>query len=346
MKTKKWIAALLALCMTTFGALGATAESKLDALGSLIGALLGQSETSEDAESYDDDLDYLYDDEEPIEVNEHIEVTDLSVTQGLSDDWTNLLLLGTDARGDTKYLRTDTMIVLSVNHKTSQAKMTSIMRDIWVQIPGYDGQKLNAACVYGGPELTMRMINEYFGMNIEKYVLVNMKCLVAIVDALGGVELDITPSESAAIGRLNASSVGASDGSGKYVSSGVPSGSQVTLDGRQVLAYSRIRKSDSDYARTGRQRTVLLAIARKLQDQGALALTGIVASLLQYVETNLSLDEILDIAAVCMSTDLDSIGEFRIPADGTYQDGMFGNTWCIKPDFEANARALHEFIYG
>lgn len=347
MKMKKCIAALLALCLLASLALGASAQGKLEALGSLLGGLLGQ-DSAQNAETYDDDLDYLYDndDEEPIVVDEHVEVTDLAVNEGLSDDWTNILLLGTDARGDTKYLRTDTMVVLSINRRTSQAKMTSIMRDIWVQLPEYGGQKLNAACVYGGPELTIRTINEYFGLNIEKYALVNMKCLVAIVDALGGLELDITPRESGAINRLNASSVGAKDGSGKYVSSSVHSGSQVTLDGKQVLAYSRIRKSDSDYARTSRQRTVLIAIAKKLQGQSPLAMAGLAASLLQYVDTNLSLDEIMEIAAVCMDTDLSSISEFRIPADGTYQDGMFGNTWCIKPDFEANAQALHAFIYG
>jgi len=346
MNMKKSLAALLALCLMMGGLSAATAEGKLDALGDLLGSLFGQSDTATDAD--DDDLDYLYDDgdEEPIVVDEHVEVTDLAVTEGLSDDWTNILLLGTDARGDTKYLRTDTMIVLSLNRATGQAKMASVMRDIWVQIPGYGGQKLNAACVYGGPELTIRTINECLDLNIEKYILVNMQCLVAIVDALGGLELDVTPGESRAIGRLNASSVGASDGSGKYVSAGVPSGSQVTLDGKQVLAYSRIRKSDSDYKRTSRQRTVLVAIAKKLQQQDPLSLAGIVATLMRYVDTNLSIGEIMDIAGVCMDTDLSGISEFRIPADGTYRDGMFGNTWCIKPDFEANARALHEFIYG
>ena len=199
--------------------------------------------------------------------------------------------------------------------------------------------------MYGGPELTIRTINEYFGLNIEKYALVNMQCLVAIVDALGGVKLDVTPAESGAIRRLNASSVGAKDGSGKYISDAVPSGEQVLLNGKQVLAYSRIRKSDSDYARTSRQRNVLVAIAKKMQGVNVLQLTGIVTAMLQYVETNLSFDEIMSIASVCMKADLNALAEFRIPADGTYDSGMYGTTWCIKPDFEANAKALHQFIY-
>ena len=358
-KMKKAIAALLALCLLTGGA--ALAQEKPDVIRDLLRYYLNLDENDKPIEApanEGDDLalpddyvegeeEYVFDEEEEeIVVEDRVEVTDLAVTQGLSEDWLNILLLGTDSRGSTKYLRTDTMIVLSINQKLGQAKMTSIMRDIWVQIPGHGGQKLNAACVYGGPELTMRVINENFGLNLTQYALVNMNCLVQIVDSLGGLELDVTPAESRAISRLNASSVGASDGSGKYVSSGVPSGKGVTLDGKQVLAYSRIRKSDSDYARISRQRTVLVAIARKLQKKNLLALAGIVTNMLQYVETNMGFDDIMAVAGVCVKMDLDQLQEFRVPADGTYQDGMFGNTWCIKPDFDANAAALREFIYG
>jgi len=352
----KLVAALLALCLLLGGALGALAEQeKTDVVGDVLRYLLGVTQAEEDAiiadeaEDADDSVQYVVDgddeEEEEIVVDEHVKVTDLAVTQGLSDDWLNILLLGTDSRGDTKYLRTDTMIVLSINSKTNRMKLTSIMRDIWVQIPGYGGQKLNAACVYGGPELTIRTINENFRLNIQKYALVNMQCLVQIVDSLGGIELDVTPAESSAIRRLNASSVGAKDGSGKYISDAVPAGENVLLNGKQVLAYSRIRKSDSDYARTSRQRNVLVAIAKKLQSVSVLRLAGIVTTALQYVETNLGFNEIMDIASVGTKTDLSKLSEFRIPADGTYDSGMSGNTWCIKPDFDANAEALHAFIY-
>lgn len=359
MNMKKAISALLALCLMLVGAVGALAEENPDVVGDLLGYFLGNpaeqqpaannegAELAQPEDYVEGEEEYVFDEveDEEIVVEDHIQVDDLSVTQGLSDDWMNILLLGTDARGSTKYLRTDTMIVLSINTRTNETKLASIMRDIWVQIPGVGGQKLNAACVYGGPELTIRVINENFGLNIQKYALVNMQCLVAVVDALGGIEMDVTPGESRAISRLNASSVGAADGSGKYVSAGVPSGNGVVLDGKQALAYARIRKSDSDYARTSRQRTVLVAIAKKLQQQNVLALAGIVTNMLQYVETNLSFDEIMAIAGVCVKADLNNLQEFRIPADGTYQDGMFGNTWCIKLDAEANAKALHEFIY-
>lgn len=364
MKLKRTTALMLSLCLMVFGAFGALAEQEeeVDVIGDLLFYFLGggnqaaeEEAAQEDAaaQSYAEPDDYVegeeeyvfdsYEDEE-IVVEDHVEVEDYAVTPGLSEDWMNILLLGSDARGSTKFLRTDTMVILSVNTKTNAVKLTSVMRDIWVQLPEYGGQKLNAACVYGGPELTMRVINEYFGMNIEKYALVNMQCLVAIVDTLGGIRLDVSAAESRAISKLSAEDAASPNGESKYATS-VPAGEQVLLNGKQVLAYSRIRKSDSDYQRTERQRAVLVTIARRLQQESVFSLAGIVTTLLQYVTTNLGFDEIMSIAGACMKIDLDELTQFRIPADDTYEDGMFGDTWCIKPDFEENARLLHAFIY-
>ena len=351
---KKWIAALLALCL--LAATAAMAEDgRVNDLLAFFRRATGQADAADDlASGFEAAMDEFIPGDAPVDgaeeeivaPDELVQVEDYAINDTLPAEWINILLLGTDSRTEEHYSRTDTMIVLSINSKTSQMKLTSIMRDIWIQIPGYGGQKLNAACVYGGPELTIRMINENFRLNIQKYALVNMQCLVQIVDSLGGIELDVTPAESSAIRRLNASSAGAKDGSGKYISDAVPAGENVLLNGKQVLAYSRIRKSDSDYARTSRQRNVLVAIAKKMQSVNLLRLTSIVTTALQYVETNLGFNEIMDIASVGTKADLSKLSEFRIPADGTYDSGMYGNTWCIKPDFEANKTALHEFIYG
>lgn len=324
MTMKKLMAALLALCLLLVGALGALAEEQ------------------------EVDLEDLVIDEDTVEiqVDELIQVDDLAINESLSGDWRNILLLGTDSRGTNQYSRTDTMIVLSLNLTTNETKLTSIMRDIWVEIPGYGNQKLNAACVYGGPQLTIRCINEKFGLNIEYYVLVNMQCLAAIVDALGGIRMDVTGSEARAINRLFADDRNAHDSNTKFAGDSVSAGSQVLLNGKQALAFARIRKQDNDYERTGRQRRLLTTIARQLQQVDLLSLAGIISTMMQYVETNLSIEEIMAIAGVCMHTDLDNLAELRIPVDGTYEAGMFGNTWCIKPDFEANAAALQQFIYG
>lgn len=372
MKLKKVIAALVALCLMLCGTMGALAEDDvvLDLLNYFLG---GDAQQAQDApaeevptetpadgtpaaddvaeEDYDEGAEdgevYVFDEEEEeIVVDELVQVDDYAVNENLPENWTNILLLGTDSRGSTKYLRTDTMIMLSINKQTNEAKLTSFLRDTWVEIPGYNWQKLNAACVYGGPELTMRIINQYYGMNLEYYALVNMQCLVEIVESLGGVRLDVSRAEAGAMNRLIDSDAEAKDGNRRFATSKVHSGEQVLLNGKQTLCYMRIRKLDTDYARTGRQRKVLTTIATELQKENIFTLTSLVTNMLQYVETNLTFDEIMNIVAVCLKTDLNALTDMQVPAEGTFEAGMFGNTWCIKPDFEENARLLRQFIYG
>lgn len=294
MKTKKLIAALLALCLLLGGAMSALAEQ----------------------------------------------------TAGDPSNWSHILLLGTDSRTSAQESRTDTMIILSINTVSNEIKLTSIMRDVWVNIPGHGGSKLNAACVYGGPELTVQTINESFDMDIDYYILLNMQCLAAIVDALGGVRMDISGSEAKAINRLFASDRNAHDSNTKFAGDSVSAGTQVLLNGKQALAFARIRSGDDDYARTDRQRRLLVTIARQLQQQDLLTLANVISSLLQYVETDLSIEQIMAIAGVCMNTNLDEVAELRLPVDGAYTSGTFNGTWCIRPDFDANIDALQQFLYG
>ena len=123
------------------------------------------------------------------------------------------------------------------------------------------------------------------------------------------------------------------------------SGENVHLNGNQAVAYARIRQIDSDYRRTERQRALLNAMAEKLKQTDAADVQSVIDALLPYVETNLTVSNLLTLAYVGLQMDLSQIGQYRLPADGTYEDGMFGKIWCIKPDFEKNAELLHEFIY-
>jgi len=110
-------------------------------------------------------------------------------------EWWNVLLLGGDSRDMTDYGRTDCNIILSVNRETGEAKMTSIMRDTWVKIPGKGNNKINAANVFGGPELAVQAVNETFDMDIQHYVLINMADMAEIVDLFGGVDVEVSSSE-------------------------------------------------------------------------------------------------------------------------------------------------------
>ena len=257
-------------------------------------------------------------------------------------DWTNILLLGCDSYTKNTYSRSDSMIILSVNSETKQVKMTSLMRDTWVKTDKYGSRKLTELCALGGPEATMQAINDNYDMNIEKYMLISMEGIAEIIDLLGGLDLTITEAERKAInkGLFDLSSL---SGMEKLQESG----ENVHLNGNQATAYARIRQIDSDYVRVERQRIVLVAMAEKiLSGVNAKTILTVVDVLLSYVETNLSLVEIMSLAGTALSMDLSSIEETRIPADGTYESGMFGNVWCIKPDFKKNTKILHDFIYG
>ena len=257
--------------------------------------------------------------------------------------WWNILLLGCDSYSKNNHTRSDSMIIVSINRERQQVKMTSLMRDTWIIQPGTSKhRKLTELCAVGGPEMTIQAIEDNFGVEIDDYALISMEGIAEIIDLLGGVDIDVTEAERKALnkGLFDLSSL---SGMEKLQESG----ENVHLNGNQATAFARIRKIDSDYVRTNRQRTVLMAMARKLKD-GASAgtLLTIVNVLLNYVETDLSISDILEIGTVGLDMDLSTVEELRLPADGTFESGMYGNVWCIKPNFEKNAALLQEFIYG
>ena len=131
----------------------------------------------------------------PLEGDDKVKVNDLSITEGLPGEWTNILLLGSDTRNIKKVSRTDTMMIASINTNDGRIKLISILRDTVVPIPGHGDKKLNSASYYGGPELTMKVVNECFKMNISKYVLVNFGGFKEVIDTLGGIQLDVTEAE-------------------------------------------------------------------------------------------------------------------------------------------------------
>lgn len=257
-------------------------------------------------------------------------------------DWANILLMGCDSYTKNSYSRSDSMLILSLNKTTHQVKMTSLMRDTWIKDPVAGGnRKLTELCAVGGPERTIKAINKNLNMDIEKYVLISMAGIAEVIDLLGGVDLNVTEAERKALnkGLFDLSSL---SGMEELEESGY-----VHLNGNQATAFARIRKIDSDYVRTERQRTVLIALAKILKDNTTLTtMMKVVTVLMDYIDTNLTLPEILAISKSAMECDLDGIEQYRIPADGTYDSGMFGNVWCIKPNFSKNAKLLHNFIYG
>ena len=212
---------------------------------------------------------------------------DLAASVTADENITNIALFGLDTREGDKQSHSDCMMIVTVDNTRGKIKLISLMRDSLVDIDGYSEDKLNAAYFRGGPSLAIRTINENFGTDIKDYVAVDFEQLVQIVDAIGGVDINVqNDNELKELNRV-IKDYGAERGK---EFSGVEKTGLQTLDGVQALCYGRIRKGDTgdDWARVERQSVVLNAIFTKLQSASATELIGSMRKLVPYVTTSLS----------------------------------------------------------
>ena len=286
-----------------------------------------------------------------------VKVDDLSVTPGLDENWMNILLLGSDARSLEESSRTDTMIICSINTSTGEVKLTSILRDTGVNfddIGQYSNTyRINAANYFGGPELAMKTVNECFGMNIEHYVLVDFTSFSIIAEKLGGIDITISEEEMEQINKNAkqqaklAAKAGIDESELAATNVLLESyGENTHLNGRQALAYARIRKIDSDISRAERQRKVLVALMEKLKEKNAQEIMSLAMSMFGYVRTNISIDQIISIAATVISSDFDEVEQFRLPINDSYvQETRNEQSMLYDTDWEENTQQLYNFIY-
>ena len=286
-----------------------------------------------------------------------ISVEDLSITPGLSEDWLNVLLLGADARNKNEAARTDTMIICSINKKTGSVKLASIMRDIAVTMGKYKNTRINKAYFYGGPQLAMKTVNEYFGMNIQNYVYVDFKGFAKIAEILGGIDIDITQNEMDMINKnvkeqylieVHYDGRDYDEAKAEYENTLLAVyGANTHLNGMQTLGYARIRKLDSDYARAERQRRVLNKLMEGMRNANVSKLFTLATQCTPYFQTNLQVTEIIDLAKIVLNReDFTSAAELRLPVPGTYKEGTVNEkSMLYDMDVQANTDELHRFIY-
>ncbi len=289
--------------------------------------------------------------------NQMVNVDDLNLTSGLDENWLNILLLGSDARSTDESSRTDTMIICSVNMKTGEVKLTSIMRDtavVFDDIGQYNGTyRINAANYFGGPELAMRTVNRLLGMNIQYYAMVDFTTFSIIAEKLGGIDITITEAEMNEINKNAlqqaklAYRAGIDESELEATNVWLETyGENTHLNGRQTLAYARIRKIDSDFSRAERQRTVLIALLDKVKTKNMQEVLGLATGLMRYVSTNLSIDKILSISTTVMGTDLATVDQLRLPINNSYkQETRNEQSMLYDTDWQTNTNELYNFIY-
>lgn len=253
-----------------------------------------------------------------------IQWTDITETVGQEQELVNILLIGQDAREGETRARSDTMILLTFNKTAGTITMTSFLRDLYVQIPGYEDNRINAAYAFGGMELLDETLLKNFGVEVDANVAVNFEGFSDIIDVLGGVDIELSSAEAKALG----------------LSSGMNH-----LNGDKALSYARIRSIDSDFNRTERQRKVITALFNSLKTAGFSRITELIDTIFPMVTTDLSNTEIITYA-----TDLfpmlsgSTLTSNRIPADNTYSFNTVRGMAVIVADMDANRIILKETL--
>lgn len=246
----------------------------------------------------------------------------------------NILILGVDTRDISKFSgRTDSMIVCSYNKKTGEVKLISLLRDLLVPIEGHDWNRLNTAYAFGGISLCINTINDLFGLDIQKFVMINFSGTKTFIDSCGGVDLSLSSSELKYLNHKNVTK----NADGTY-----------HLDGDAALTHMRNRAVGNDFGRTTRQRQVMMALYRQIVSSRDLTqIYSLIREGFKLVRTNMKLNEILDMATSVVSygTDLD-ITSAHVPKKGTYWAAKYKKKSVIGFDIDQNIAYLEELIYG
>jgi len=248
-----------------------------------------------------------------------------------SNDVYNILLVGTDTRGEGFTGRSDAMMILSVNRKTRKIHLVSLTRGLYVAIEGHDRSMLNNAYAWGGSKLLLQTIRENFRIQIDDYVVINFAGFRQAIEIVGGLDINLTQAE---VNYLLLA----------FPDAQIQVGSNL-LNGDLALCYARIRKIDSDYRRTSRQRAVIESLISKLEKSSAGQMDATIRQLLPLVKTNLSLTRMISLAVNALKYKSYPIRQLMIPITGTYQTILVRGIQMTQYDEIQNVEALQQFLY-
>lgn len=241
-----------------------------------------------------------------------------------NDGLVNILLIGQDKREGENRQRSDAMILCSFNPETNNLSMISFLRDLYVQIPGYEDNRLNAAYAYGGFDLLKETLELNFGISVDGCLESDFEGFEKIIDNVGGVDIELTAKEAEIVGN------GASEG-------------LCTLNGKQALTYARIRKIDSDFQRTARQRKIMGAVFEKAKTYTLPELAMFFSEILPLMATDMTEDEIMTLALTFASSFSEiKISSYIIPSEGTYKNAVIRGMAVLVPDLYKIKKLIFE----
>ncbi|WP_434290071.1 LCP family protein [Clostridium botulinum] len=262
--------------------------------------------------------------------------------ESYGDDVINIAFFGLDRRKKEEPSRSDAVMILSLDKKHKKVKLSSIMRDSYVDIEGHGKTKLNHAYAYGGPELAIKTINSNFKLNIRDFVAVDFYGLENIIDTVGGVEIPVRSDE---IKYINSYMQGTAKVENKAVQEVQNPGLQ-NLNGMQAVAYARIRyTSGGDYERTERQRTILTAVMNKIKKLGPREFPKVVSVLLPNVESSLSSTEIIKMGTSAFALGIDNVEQQRFPLDNYCEGKLIDGIYYLLFNEEKTIDQMYKYIF-
>lgn len=261
------------------------------------------------------------------------------------EGYTNIALFGLDSRENSlgKGNRSDTIMIASLNNETKEVKLVSIYRDTLLQLDDGSYNKANSAYSFYGPEGAISLINKNLDMNIEKYVTVNFNALVDVIDAVGGLDIEMTEEE---VVHMNNYCVETSEVTGKSYTKIEPEvAGTYHLNGVQAVSYSRIRyTAGGDFERASRQRHVLELIANEAQSMSLGTINKIIDKVFPQVSTNFTLTEMVSYAKDFAEYTLgDSLG---FPSKNTTDMLNEVGSVVIPDTLSTNVQEVHQFLFG
>lgn len=277
-------------------------------------------------------------DYKPLSSNQYIADSELASADYIQ----NILLIGVDAREDedAEKTRSDTMMLVTIDTRNRQIKLTSFLRDMYLEIPGYREDKLNAAQSHGGTQLLIDTLEYNFKIKIDNYMFVSFDMFISIIDELGGVDVEITDKEAKYINSKDHMDI-----ADVYAFPEELSGGMQHFTGAQALWYSRIRYLDSDFMRTARQRKVITAIVKEAVGQSPVKLLDVVEKVMPMVKTDLTEDEMLDLGLHALSYLKYDIVQQQIPLSDAYKSAKRRGQDVLLPDMDKNRMAVKQFIF-
>lgn len=257
-----------------------------------------------------------------------------------SEDIINILLTGMDARGSETKSRSDTIILCSYNKVDNSVKLTSFMRDTWVNISNKGWGRINSATAYGGIGMLINTINDNFDLDVQNYVQIRFDDFAEVIDILGGIDIELTQSEINYINNKQHSD------DKNWNNDITQEPGLVHLNGRQALWHCRNRTiGNADFARTSRQRDVLTVLVEKARNMSVMQATELVYKMKDYVDMNIPISTIIDLAKNLILSDSDvSVETFNIPIDGLFNYANKNGASVIEINLDETKNKLHDFL--